>query len=99
MSREVDELLLKAHELTHGQRREDYSHPFDDYTRVVGIFKAITGITLTPAQGALFMVSIKLARINFNDQKDLIHLDSVVDAAGYLWCYAQIAEKMERSVA
>lgn len=99
MSREVDNVLLTAHDLTHGERREAYSHPFDDYTRVVGIFKAITGIELTPAQGVLFMMSIKLARLDFNDKKELLHLDSVIDAAGYMWCYAQVAEKMERPVA
>lgn len=98
MSKEIDNVLLTAHDLTHGERRDAYSHPYNDYSKVVGIFQAITGITLTPAQGSLFMVSVKLARLDTNDKKNLIHLDSVVDAAGYLWCYAQIAEKMERTV-
>jgi Domain of unknown function (DUF6378) len=95
MARQVDELLLKAHELTHGQRRDEYSHPYDDYVRVVDIFEAISGIELSPEQGALFMLSVKLSRINFNNTHGRLHLDSVVDAAGYLWCYASICEKME----
>lgn len=96
MSKQIDEILLKAHELTHGQRREEYSHPFDDYVRVVNIFKAISGRELSPEEGALFMLSVKLSRINFNNTHGKLHLDSVIDAAGYLWCYASICEKMER---
>ena len=99
MSRQIDEVLLKAHELTHGQRREEYNHPFDDYSRVVDIFRAFSGVELTPAQGAMFMVSVKLARLQNNYRKNLLHVDSVIDAAGYLWCYAQIAEKMEHMTA
>lgn len=96
MARQVDELLLKAHELTHGPRRAEYSNPYDDYVRVVDIFEAISGKKLSPEEGALFMLSVKLSRINFNNTHGRLHLDSVIDAAGYLWCYASICEKMDK---
>jgi hypothetical protein len=86
------DILLEAHHLITGDRNRDYSHPVDDYTKVVALFKAMTGIELTLSQAILFMLSIKFARIRSNLEKGILHHDSVADAAGYLGCLNIIHE-------
>ena len=90
----LDDILKEADRIVHGPRNESYGHPIDDYSRVVEIFGIISGMKLTPADGALFMVAVKLARLTHNLQNGYIHRDSLVDAAGYLWVFAQITEAM-----
>lgn len=94
----LDDVLKEADLLVHGDRNKTYGHPLDDYKRVVDIFRAITGIELTAEAGALFMLCVKLARLGHNFEQHLIHRDSIIDAAGYLWCFAQIAEADGMSV-
>ena len=86
------DILLEAHHLITGDRNRDYSHPVDDYTKVVALFRAMTGIELTLSQAILFMLSIKFARIRSNLEKGILHHDSVADAAGYLGCLNIIHE-------
>ena len=88
----LDDILKEADAIVHGPRNDAYGHPIDDYTRVVEIFRMISGAKLTPADGALFMVAVKLARLAHNMKAGYIHRDSLIDAAGYLWVFAQIAE-------
>lgn len=89
------DVLLEAHQLVTGPRQETYSHPYDDYTKVTEIFRAITGIDLTLDQALLFMVSIKMARLRTNLQKGTLHRDSLVDAAGYLACIAMVDKRRQ----
>lgn len=86
------DILLAAHHLITGDRNRDYSHPVDDYTKVVNIFRAFTGIDLTLSQAILFMLAIKFSRIRSNLEKGILHYDSVADAAGYLGCLNIIHE-------
>jgi hypothetical protein len=88
----LDDILKEAHEITHNDRNDAYGPPIDDYTRTVEIFRLLSGVDLTPEEGALFMVAVKLSRLRHNIDDDAIHRDSLVDAAGYLWCFASIAE-------
>jgi hypothetical protein len=88
----VDNVLLKADRLVHQDRQDRYSAPHDDYGRVVDIFRAITGHELTADEGALFMVAVKLARLAHNQKRGELHLDSLIDAAGYLWCVGEIMD-------
>lgn len=88
----VDQVLRTADGLVHNDRQKRYSAPHDDYGRVVDIFRAITGHELTAEEGALFMVAVKLARLAHNQQAGNLHLDSLVDAAGYLWCVGEIMD-------
>ena len=86
-----DSITADAHRLVYGDRQIAYAHPAADYGRVVDIFRAITGIELSPEEGALFMKSVKLARIAYGlEQQHPPELmrDSIVDDAGYsefLW--------------
>lgn len=59
------------------------SQEYGDYTEtfktVTTIFNMLTGQNITPKQGVLFMVILKLYREGFKHKND-----SVVDAIGYL---------------
>ena len=84
-----DSIAADAYRLVHGDRGNAYNHPAIDYSRTCDIFRAITGVDLSPEEGVLFMVAVKLSRIaNGMDEgfpAELVR-DSVVDAAGYLEC-------------
>lgn len=96
---DIDELLKSAHEITHGPRGDNYGPPHEDYARVAAIYDAVAnGIVRNSADAALFMVCMKLARIGYNHEKRRLHVDSVRDAMGYLWVYAQCAEDIEHDV-
>ncbi len=71
-------ISLEAAGLVYGDRREAYGHPADDYARVVGAFNALTGLSLTTAQGAIFMLCVKLARETHRPKRD-----NRVDIGGY----------------
>lgn len=93
------EILLEAHHLITGDRNTDYDHPLDDYSKVVEIYKGLTGIDLTVEQAILFMVSVKMARLRTNLDRGVLHRDSLVDAAGYLGCLgAAIHEDARRRI-
>lgn len=80
--------LLEAHGLITGPRQSAYSHPSDDYGKVVAIFQALTGVALTVDQALLFMVAVKMARLRTNLTEGRLHWDSLTDAVGYLGCLA-----------
>jgi len=88
----LDDILSTAHDIVHGDRNDQYGDPIHDYTRVVEIFEVLTRIKITPEDGALFMLAVKLARLMSNHEINRTHRDSLVDAAGYLWVYGQIME-------
>ena len=94
----LDDILKEADAIVHGPRNDDYGHPIDDYKRVVDIFRILSGVDLHPDEGALFMVAVKLGRLAHNYAAGTVHRDSLVDAAGYLWVFAQIAEARGRTV-
>jgi len=94
----LDDILKEADRIVHGPRNSDYGHPIDDYSRVVEIFRMLSGVGLHPEDGALFMVAVKLARLRHNYEAGIIHRDSLVDAAGYLWVFAQIVESRGKTV-
>jgi hypothetical protein len=96
---DIDEILKRAHQITHGPRGDNYGPPHEDYARVAAIFNAITGGEVRDsADAALFMIAMKLARIGYNREKRRLHVDSVIDAAGYLWVYAQCAQDLEHDI-
>lgn len=84
-----DSITADAHRLVYGDRGSLYSHPYEDYSRTVGIFAAMTGIELTVPEAILFMKAVKLSRLCHGlEQGFPPHLlrDSVVDDAGYSEC-------------
>jgi hypothetical protein len=92
----LDDILKKADALVHGDRNESYGHPYDDYKRVSDIYNAITGHHLDPEDCAMVMIAVKLARIGKHHDTNTIHVDSIIDLAGYAWVYAQILDICSR---
>lgn len=90
MNERNESILQEAQRLITGERQMAYSHPLDDYTKVIGIFRALTGIELNLDQALLFMVSVKLARLRTNLENGVLHRDSAVDVCGYLGCMEMI---------
>ena len=76
--------MLEAHRLVTGPRNDTYGNVVDDYTKVIKIFEVLTGIELSIADALLFMVSVKLARLRTNLDKNRLHHDSLLDTLGYL---------------
>ena len=94
----LDDILKEADRIVHGPRNDSYGDPIDDYSKVVAIFRTLTGVDLDPEEGALFMVAVKLARLAKNHDTGTAHRDSLVDAAGYLWVYGSIMEARGKHV-
>lgn len=80
------EILHEAHGLITGPRQQQYSHPYDDYSKVVDIFYGLTGVRLTVHEALCFMVAVKMARLRTATERGGWHHDSLVDAIGYLGC-------------
>ena len=90
-------ILEKALELTTKDRRDVYGHPFDDFGKTsimtFPIRDAIRDKKIDPRLGhALYMVQVKISRLL--SQPD--HIDSLVDAAGYLNTYDMVLAMMEQ---
>lgn len=92
------ETILEAYRLITNDRNNSYGHPLDDYQKTVNIFHAMTGVELTAEQGVLFMVAVKLSRLNHNLTQGVLHQDSLIDAAGYLGCLSMIDAERQRRV-
>ena len=78
------DILLEAHLLVTGARQASYGTVVEDYRKVITIFEGLTGIKLSIADALLFMVSVKMARLRTNLDKNRLHHASLVDARGYL---------------
>jgi hypothetical protein len=78
------DILLEAHQLVTGPRNDTYGNVVDDYTKVITIFEGLTGIKLSLSDALLFMVSVKMARLRTNLDRNRLHHDSLLDALGYL---------------
>ena len=78
------DILLEAHLLVTGARQDSYGNVTEDYSKVIAIFEGLTGIELSISDALLFMVSVKMARLRTNLDKNRLHHDSLADALGYL---------------
>jgi len=85
-------ILVDVSVIINNDRNNTYGHVVDDYTKVRNIFHALTGIELDLHQCLLFMASVKLARIQTNLQRNILHKDSLTDLIGYLALQAEIKE-------
>lgn len=59
-------------------RNVTYGMPDEDFRRTVRVFRELTGIELTPAQGMLFLVCVKLSR-----EANAHKADNLIDVCGY----------------
>ena len=73
------ELLLRQAATIVANRRAIYGDPATSMDLVARRWSITLGLTVTPAQVALCLIDLKLARL----AHDPSHLDSIVDVAGY----------------
>jgi hypothetical protein len=91
-----ESILAEALNLVQGDRNDTYGDGWDDYSRAVEIFEALSGVKLSVEQAILFMVSVKLSRNKYAAQLALPpdkRRDNLVDASGYLELYWQAIER------
>ena len=86
-------MLEEASRIINTERNQTYGDVRDDYTKVQGIFRAITGLHLTLTECLMFMVSVKLARLSTNFERNTLHADSMIDALGYLALITEVQDK------
>lgn len=82
-------VLSTADELINGQRAKDYGDAAENFQRIADLWQPILGVQPTPAQVALCLTQLKVARIITSPA----HTDSWVDAAGYIALGAETALK------
>lgn len=97
----------EAHDLVYGPRGRLYSHPYDDYSKVVEIMEAIApddfggGLDGSVLLAIYQMLAVKLARIRTGFELGFspdVMRDSFVDLAGYDDClFAAFLREWEHS--
>lgn len=88
-------MLARAEKLVYGDREAAYSHPYDDFSRIAGVWSAYLGVAITAADVAQMMIGLKMCRARV----DIVHGravkdDTVVDEAGYAECASRINERI-----
>jgi hypothetical protein len=73
------DILIQAIQLTMGERNSQNGDPKENHTRIAKIWSVILDKEITPAQVALCMAGLKLARLAYNPDVD----DSYIDLAAY----------------
>ena len=68
------------------KRRDEYEAPEDLFENIVARWSQVLGIRVTPAQVALCLMDLKMARLAHNPR----HLDNLVDVLGYGACLREI---------
>lgn len=86
-------VLEEAQRLTGGDRRADYGHPIDDFTRTGVMWGAILDIgrAVEPEEVGLCMAALKISR-----QVNKPKRDNLVDGAGYLRTVEMVIDERER---
>jgi hypothetical protein len=67
-------------------REQTYGPPEESFAAIAARWSLVLGITVIPAQVALCLIDLKLARLSH----DPSHLDSIVDVAGYAACLREV---------
>ena len=68
-------------------RERIYGPVAESFKAIAARWSLVLGITVTPAQVALCLIDLKLARLS----RDPKHLDSIVDVGGYAACLREVA--------
>jgi hypothetical protein len=67
-------------------REQAYGPAESTFAAIAARWSLVLGIPVTPAQVALCLIDLKLARLT----RDPAHLDSIVDVAGYAACLREV---------
>jgi hypothetical protein len=69
------------------RRRREYGEPVALFEQIAQRWSLTLGARVSPAQVALCLIDLKLARLARNPK----HLDSQVDVAGYAACLREVS--------
>jgi hypothetical protein len=67
-------------------RERSYGPAAESFAAIAARWSLVLGVPVTPAQVALCLIDLKLARLT----RDPSHLDSIVDVAGYAACLREV---------
>lgn len=81
------DLLSMAGGLVNGERAEQYGSPVDNFGRIAALWSTYLRTPISAGDVAAMMVLMKAARLSWNP----VHLDSLVDIAGYAACGAEVS--------
>jgi hypothetical protein len=73
------EILAEADRFTHGDRNKNYGSPLTNHTRIAKLWSVWLETEITPAQAAMCLALVKVARLIETPD----HLDSFIDGAAY----------------
>mgnify|MGYP007098745758 CR=1 FL=1 len=65
-----------------------YGPPRELFAHIAARWSLVLGIAVSPAQVALCLIDLKLARLT----RDPSHIDSIVDVAGYAAILGEVAD-------
>ena len=83
------EILAEADRLTHGDRNKYYGSPLTNHERIAGLWSIWLETEITPAQAAMCLALVKVARLIETPD----HLDSFIDGAAYFSIAGEIANR------
>ena len=85
------EILAEADRLTHGDRNKNYGKPITNHARIAGLWSIFLECEITPAQAAICLGLVKIARLIETPE----HLDSFVDLAAYASIAGEISTEFD----
>ena len=86
---ERGEILDEAKRLTHGDRNKNYGKPLTNHQRIAGLWSIFLEQAITPAQAAMCLALVKVARLIETPD----HQDSPIDMAAYAAIYGEIVNE------
>jgi hypothetical protein len=87
---ERGEILDEAKRLTHGDRNKNYGKPLTNHQRIAGLWSIFLEQEITPAQAAMCLALVKVARLIETPD----HLDSFIDGAAYFSIAGEIESQL-----
>jgi len=85
------EILKEADRLTHGDRNKNYGKPLTNHQRIAGLWSIYLEQEITPAQAAICLALVKVARLIETPD----HLDSFIDGAAYFSIAGEIQTELK----
>lgn len=88
--REIDPGVVLLHDAAERvlECEDEYGPASKTFALIAARWSLVVGVEVTPAQVAIMMIDLKLARLTGN----LSHRDSQLDVAGYVACLHSITE-------
>jgi hypothetical protein len=82
-----DAILAAAAQAVTRDRAATHGQPENSFGRIAGVWSALLGVTITPAQVCLMLAALKSCRAWDNPA----HADNWIDLAGYAACGGELA--------